>query len=40
MANTRQYVTAFNTAAAADGRQQIPMGMLDTLPNVDWQKKY
>jgi TonB-linked SusC/RagA family outer membrane protein len=39
MANTRQYVTAFNTAAAADGRQQIPLGMLDTLPNVDWQKE-
>lgn len=39
MANTRQYVSAFNTAAAADGRQQIPQGMLDTLPDVDWQKE-
>lgn len=39
MADTRQYVTAYNTAAAADGRQQIPLGMLDTLPNVDWQKE-
>jgi TonB-dependent starch-binding outer membrane protein SusC len=39
MADTRQYVTAYNTAADADGRQQIPLGMLDTLPNVDWQKE-
>lgn len=39
MANTRQYVTAFNTAAANDGRQQIPLGMLDTLPDVNWQKE-
>lgn len=37
MADTRQYVTAFNTAAAADGRHQIPLGMLDTLPNIDYQ---
>ena len=39
MANTRQYVAAFNTAAAADGRQLIPVGMLDTLPDVNWQKE-
>lgn len=39
MANTRQYVNAFNIAAANDGREQIPLGMLDTLPDVDWQKE-
>lgn len=37
MTNTREYVTAFNTAAAVDGRKQIPLGMLDTLPNIDYQ---
>jgi len=37
MANTRQYVTAFNTAATNDGRDQIPLGMLDTLPDIDYQ---
>jgi len=36
MTNTREYVTAFNKAAAADGRKQIPLGMLDTLPNIDY----
>ena len=39
MANTQQYVAAYNTAAAADGRQPIPEGMLDTLPNVNWLKE-
>ncbi len=39
MANTQQYVTAYNTAAANDGRQQIPAGMTDTLPDVNWQKE-
>ncbi|MHA4809429.1 SusC/RagA family TonB-linked outer membrane protein [Flavitalea flava] len=39
MANTKQYVTAFNTAALNDGRPQIPLGMLDTLPDVNWQKE-
>ena len=39
MADTRQYVSAFNTAAANDGREQIPAGMLDTLPDVNWQKE-
>ncbi|RZM19721.1 MAG: SusC/RagA family TonB-linked outer membrane protein, partial [Pedobacter sp.] len=39
MANTSQYVTAFNIAAVNDGRPQIPLGMLDTLPNVNWQKE-
>ncbi len=38
MANTRQYVTAYNIAAANDGREQIPAGMMDTLPDVNWQK--
>ncbi|WEK35931.1 MAG: TonB-dependent receptor [Candidatus Pseudobacter hemicellulosilyticus] len=39
MANTRQYVNAFNIAAANDGREQIPESMLATLPDVDWQKE-
>ncbi len=39
MANTQEYVKAFNTAALNDGRPQIPLGMLDTLPNVNWQKE-
>ena len=39
MANTQQYVAAYNTAATADGREQIPSGMLDTLPNVNWLKE-
>lgn len=39
MANTDQYVKAFNTAALTDGRPLIPTGMLDTLPNVDWLKE-
>jgi len=36
MANTPQYVAAYNTAAATDGRELIPTGMLDTLPDVNW----
>lgn len=39
MANTRQYVNAFNIAATNDGRGLIPLTMLDTLPDVDWQKE-
>ena len=39
MANTDQYVKAFNTAALADGRPQIPASMLDTLANVNWLKE-
>jgi TonB-linked SusC/RagA family outer membrane protein len=39
MANTKQYVKAFNTAAITDGRPQIPAGMLDTLPDVNWLKE-
>ena len=38
MANTDQYIKAYNAAALADGRTQIPSGMLDTLPNVNWLK--
>ena len=38
MANTQQYVAAYNIAAANDGRQQIPQSLADTLPNVNWQK--
>jgi TonB-linked SusC/RagA family outer membrane protein len=38
MADTKQYVNAFNIAATNDGRAPIPAGMLDTLPDVDWQK--
>jgi TonB-dependent starch-binding outer membrane protein SusC len=39
MANTAQYVNAYNIAAANDGRPLIPLGMLDTLPDVNWQKE-
>ena len=39
MANTSQYVNAFNTAAAADGRTPIPESLAATLPDVDWQKE-
>jgi TonB-linked SusC/RagA family outer membrane protein len=39
MANTRQYVNAFNIAATNDGRALIPTTMVDTLPDVDWQKE-
>ena len=38
MANTAEYVNAYNLAATADGRQTIPLGMLDTLADVNWQK--
>jgi len=39
MANTPQYVNAYNIAATNDGRALIPKGMLDTLPDVNWQKE-
>ena len=39
MADTKQYVNAYNIAANADGRPVIPLGMLDTLPNVNWLKE-
>jgi len=45
MANTRQYVNAYNTAATNDNamnpgnpRPLIPSGGQDTLPDVNWQK--
>ncbi len=39
MANTSQYIAAFNTAAKADGRAQIPAGLTAGLPDVNWQKE-
>ena len=46
MANTAQYFNAYNTAAANDyvtggssNRTPLPLGMLDTLPDVNWQKQ-
>ena len=46
MANATQYFNAYNTAAANDfvaggagNRAPLPTGMLDTLPNVNWQKQ-
>jgi len=46
MANTAEYLDAYNAAAANDyvaggasNRTPLPLGMLDTLPNVNWQKQ-
>ncbi len=46
MANTAEYFNAYNAAAANDyvaggasNRTPLPLGMLDTLPNVNWQKQ-
>ncbi|RYY19755.1 MAG: SusC/RagA family TonB-linked outer membrane protein, partial [Sphingobacteriaceae bacterium] len=39
MANTSQYVAAFNTAAVNDGRAQIPANLIAGLPDVNWQKE-
>lgn len=39
MANTQQYVSAYNTAAAADGRTQIPASLQAVLPDINWQKE-
>jgi TonB-linked SusC/RagA family outer membrane protein len=46
MANTAQYLNAYNAAATNDyvaggasNRTLLPLGMLDTLPNVNWQKQ-
>jgi TonB-linked SusC/RagA family outer membrane protein len=39
MADTKQYVNAYNVAATNDGRPLIPPGMLDSLPDVNWQKE-
>lgn len=39
MANTSQYVAAYNAAAQNDGREQIPGALAATLPNVNWLKE-
>ncbi|MBC6988721.1 TonB-dependent receptor [Hymenobacter sp. BT491] len=39
MANTSQYVAAYNIAAQNDGRDQIPATLAATLPNVNWLKE-
>ncbi|MVN91157.1 SusC/RagA family TonB-linked outer membrane protein [Mucilaginibacter aquatilis] len=39
MANTQQYVSAYNAAAQADGRAQIPASLTSGLPDVNWQKE-
>ncbi|RYY26930.1 MAG: TonB-dependent receptor [Sphingobacteriaceae bacterium] len=39
MVNTSQYVAAFNAAAKADGRTQIPASLIAGLPDVNWQKE-
>ncbi|MBJ6145007.1 TonB-dependent receptor [Hymenobacter sp. BT559] len=39
MANTPQYVNAYNVAAQNDGRTQIPAAVAATLPDVNWLKE-
>lgn len=39
MANTGQYVNAYNAAAQNDGRDQIPASLAATLPDVNWLKE-
>ncbi|GAA4003867.1 TonB-dependent receptor [Hymenobacter fastidiosus] len=39
MANTSQYVAAYNVAAQNDGRDQIPAALAATLPDVDWLRE-
>ena len=39
MANTSQYVAAYNVAAKNDGRDQIPAALAATLPDVNWLKE-
>lgn len=44
MANTQQYITAYNIAATNDNaeganRPLIPTGSIDTLPDVNWLKE-
>lgn len=39
MANTAQYVNAYNVAAQNDGRQQIAPAVAATLPDVDWLRE-
>ena len=36
MANTSQYVSAYNTSAVNDGRAQIPVSVSNSLPDVNW----
>ncbi|WP_461464630.1 SusC/RagA family TonB-linked outer membrane protein [Mucilaginibacter sp.] len=38
MANTSQYIKAYNTAATNDGRPLISDSLASTLPNVNWLK--
>jgi len=38
MANTAQYVKAYNTAATNDGRATISDSLANTLPDVNWLK--
>ncbi|OKS86077.1 SusC/RagA family TonB-linked outer membrane protein [Mucilaginibacter polytrichastri] len=40
MANTAQYIAAYNTAATNDGRALIPASIINSgLPDVNWQKE-
>lgn len=39
MANTAQYIAAYNTAATNDGRPLIPADVIAGLPDVNWQKE-
>ncbi|RYE36333.1 MAG: TonB-dependent receptor [Sphingobacteriaceae bacterium] len=40
MANTAQYINAYNTAAVNDGRAQIPASVVNSgLADVNWQKE-
>jgi TonB-linked SusC/RagA family outer membrane protein len=39
MANTSQYVAAYNIAAQNDGRDQISAAVAATLPDVNWLKE-
>jgi len=39
MANTSQYVAAYNVAAQNDGREQIPAAVAAGLPDVNWLKE-
>ena len=39
MTNKDQYIELYNEAARNDGREEIPPGMIDTLPDTDWWKE-
>jgi len=39
MANTSQYVNAYNVAAQNDNRDQIPANVISSLPDVNWLKE-